>query len=536
MDAIIIADSGSESVSATTQMKLTIDEHIANIQVVKNYILNDGQIITPIIGEGESSWASSLKLNGLFLYSFLAEQGYDIGLIDSYFDERDTYLEMLKHSPKVVIISTTFIMNKKTLNRLVRDIKSVAPGIFIIAGGQFVLLSHRIRERHRSENPLLDIYRDDFLFLDERDEPEVDLYIISPSGETILSSALRLVREGKKLDGLPNTATYREKRYTFGRQVDDLIITGGIKVDWKGMPEAFIKSGVVPMQASYGCPYHCAFCNFMKDRRLMGVKPLHTLIEEIITVQERGAKYIWFVDDNFRLGKKDLEKVCQEFLSHGVKVKWKSFIRASAMKDLDMDLLRAAGCFEVQFGLESADLELLRGMNKRSNPKLYAEVIERLLQAGINCSCYFIFGFPGETEETIRRTRDFIKGIEYPKLDGIIYFTLFPFIIAPLSPISEPENAQKFGLKGNMYQWEHNTMNFKQARDQAIKAFFELETSGVIYHGDNLDMLHGLAPHQRKKFIARRHQVAKKAAKEPLTKSDLLKCFKEILPKRELTE
>ena len=49
----------------------------------------------------------------------------------------------------------------------------------------------------------------------------------------------------------------------------------------------FFKSGVVPLQASYGCPYNCAFCNFMKDRRLMGVKPLDDLIEELKTVQEK---------------------------------------------------------------------------------------------------------------------------------------------------------------------------------------------------------------------------------------------------------
>ncbi|MBA4392021.1 MAG: hypothetical protein C0407_00545 [Desulfobacca sp.] len=532
MDAIIIADSGSESVSVTTQMKLTVDDYIANIQVIKNYINNGGRIIPPIIGDGESSWASSLKLNGIFLYSYLSGQGYDIGLIDSYFDERDRFLEMLRHSPKVVVISTTFIMNKKTLNRLVRDIKSVAPGIFIIAGGQFVLLSHRIRERLQSENSILDIYRDDFLFLDERDEPEVDLYIISPCGETILSTALMMVKEGKKPNGLSNTATYRGKRYAFSDQVDDLVTTGGISVDWKRMPKEFFTSGVVPMQASYGCPYHCAFCNFMKDRRLMGVKPLHTLIDELKTVQERGAKYIWFVDDNFRLGKKDLEMVCQEFLNQGVKVKWKSFIRASAMKDLDMDLLRAAGCFEVQFGLESADPELLSRMNKKTNPKLYAEVIERLLRAGIHCSCYFIFGFPGETEKTIFKTREFIKSIEHPELEGIIYFALFPFIIAPLSPISEPKNAQKFGLKGYMHQWEHKTMNFKQAMDYAIRTFFELETSGIIYQSDNLDMLHALAPRHRKEFIARRHQIAKKAAKEPLTERGLLQSFKDLLLER----
>jgi radical SAM superfamily enzyme YgiQ (UPF0313 family) len=267
----------------------------------------------------------------------------------------------------------------------------------------------------------------------------------------------------------------------------------------------------------------------MKDRGLMGVKPIEELIEELKIVQERGAKYVWFADDNFRLGRNDLERVCQKFIDSGINVKWKSFIRPGAMKDMDMGVLKASGCVEVQFGLESADLSMLKRMNKKANPDLYAEVIKRVMGAGINCSGYFIFGFPGETEKTVKRTLEFIKGLEYPELDGSIYFTMFPFIIAPLSSISEPKSAQKYGLKGNMYQWEHDTMNSQEATDHATRAFFELETTGIIYHGDNLDMLFELAPQTRKKFNAIRQDMAKPAAKGLLKEKDMVKAFGDIL-------
>lgn len=529
MDAIIIADSGSESVSATTQLKLVVDGHIANIQVIKNFIQHNGRVVAPIIGEGVSSWSSSLKLNGIFLYSFLSGEGFEVELIDSYYNERERFIEMLKQSPKAVIISTTFIMSKKTLNRLVDDIRSLAPDIFIIAGGQFVLLSDRIRERMQSNNPILDIYRNDYIFQGDKEEPAVDLYIISACGERILSRALRMLRSGGKFEGLPNTAIYRGNRYLFSGKEDDIVGTDGIVVDWKKMPEEFFKSGVVPMQASYGCPFNCAFCNFMKDKRLMGVKALENLIEELKMVQERGAKYVWFVDDNFRLGKKDLETVCRRFLAERVNVKWKSFIRASALKNVNMDLLKAAGCIEVQLGLESADAGVLARMNKKANPELYAEVIEQLMKSGINCSCYFVFGFPGETGETVRRTQEFIEAIEHPELDGYIYFTLFPFIIAPLSPISEPVNALKNGLKGYMHKWEHNTMNAGEALEHATKTFFKLETSGIIYHGDNLDILLGLTSRKRKEFIATRHKIAKEAAKGLLKEEEMIREFKNLL-------
>ena len=61
MDAIIIADTGSESVSATTQMRLKIDGYTANIQTVKNFLRNNGHVVPPVIGDGVSGWSSSLE-------------------------------------------------------------------------------------------------------------------------------------------------------------------------------------------------------------------------------------------------------------------------------------------------------------------------------------------------------------------------------------------------------------------------------------------------------------------------------------------
>jgi radical SAM superfamily enzyme YgiQ (UPF0313 family) len=529
MDVIVIADSGSESVSGTSQLKLMVDGQVATIQTIENFLKHNGQVIGPVSGEGVSSWSSSLKLNGVFLYSYLSGQGFDVALINNYYEERGRFIQMLTQSPKAVVISTSFIMNKETLNKIARDIKSLAPNIFIIAGGQFVHLSGRIKDRMDSQYPIMDVFRSNYLFLEEGEEPPVDLYIISSSGESILSKALKMLKVKGKIDELPDTAIREGKRYLFSEKTDTVEKRGGVAVDWKNMPKEFFRSGVVPIQASYGCPYDCAFCNFMKDRRLMGVKSLDNLTEELKSVEARGAKYVWFVDDNFRLGNNDLKMVCQHFIDQDMKIKWKSFIRVSALKNMDMGLLKEAGCIEVQLGLESADPVLLKKMNKKAKPDLYAQVVKNLLEAGINCSCYFLFGFPGETKETVKETINFIRDLEHPELNGYIYFTMFPFIIAPLSPISELKNAQYYGLQGSMYDWKHNTMNAREAFEFTVQSFFELETSGIIYHGDNLDILLNLDPRRRKEFIATRHRMAKKAARESIHKDDLIRSFKEVL-------
>lgn len=535
LDAIIISDSGEDSFSGTNPLRFRLDGRTATIQLVPNYLEHQGYLVLPIEGDGIMSWSSAPKLNGIYLLSYLKKHKFDVELINSYYEERDSFCSLLQHTPRAVIISTTFIPSKQALRKLVDDIRSLAPDIFTIVGGPFVYSSYLILQRSHEQDYETESTKYDFLFLDNN-EPAVDLYIISLRGELILCEALKRIKENRPIDNLPNSARLVGRTYSFTKRVDDISNAGDIFIDWQSLPDAIFKSGVVPVQASNGCPYRCAFCNFTKDPRLMFTKPIDRLIAELKTVSSRGVRYVWFTDDNFRLGRGNLKSVCQRFVDEDLQIHWMSFIRASTLKDVDGELLRRSGCIEVQLGLESADSQVLRNMNKKATPSLYVEVVRKLLSAGVNCSCYFIFGFPGETDETALRTREFIKSIEYPELEGILSWSMFPFILAPLSPIYEFEMRNKYGLTGYMQNWKHRTMDFRQAMEHIKKAFLELENSGPIYREDNLEMLLGYTPYQRKKFVASRHRFSKLAMKRHLRKRDIIKSFTKVFSIEKYTE
>ncbi len=529
LDAIIISDFGEDSLSGTNPLRLKLDGRTASVQVVRNYLENQGQVILPIEGEGIMSWSSAPKLNGIYLLSHLTRHDFEVELINHYYEERDDFNILLQRTPHTIIISTTFIHSKQALRKLVADIRSLAPDVFIIVGGPFIYLSYLMLQKTHDQQYETKCAKDDFLFLNNDNEPKVDLYIISLRGEKILCDALTAIKQNRPKDNLPNSAWPSGKNYSFTTRIDDVSEADEPYVDWESLPDNIFKYGVVPMQASNGCPYKCSFCNFTKDRRLTFIKPVERLIDELKTVSSRGIRYVWFTDDNFRLGKSDLDSVCQRFVDENLLVSWMSFIRASTLKDFDGELLRRAGCVEVQLGLESADSQVLRNMNKKANPALYAKVVREVLGAGVNCSCYFIFGFPGETEESALRTREFMKGIEHPELEGIISWSMFPFILSPMSPIYEFEMRKKYGLTGYMQNWEHTTMDFNQAMGHVKKAFLELDNSGPIFRGDNLDLLFGLKPYQRKEFVSTRHRLSKHTTKNPLSKQDVIKSFSTIL-------
>ena len=529
LDAIIIADSGDDTLSGTNPLKLKLNGRVGDIQVVKNYIHHKGRVTPPVDGDNKLSWSSAPKLNGLYLFSYLTKHNFNVALIKNYVREKEHFQKLLSGNPKAVILSTPFIFFKKKLKQLVDDIRSIAPDIFIIAGGAFINYSYLLLHKAADADYETDSAAGDFLFLQAGNEPDINLYIVSPRGEDTLCLALQRLAEGLSPNSLGNTAHLAGGSYVFTARDNDISTVPPPDVDWNALPSSVFETGVIPLQASNGCPYNCSFCNFTKDRRLMFVKPLDQLVAEIKSVEQRGIKYVWFIDDNFRLGSNDLNAVSKRFIEEDIQAMWMCFIRASSLKSADMELLRKAGCIEVQIGLESGDPQILRNMNKKADPEMYMKVIGNVMTHGINVSCYFISGFPGEPKTTAQTTRDFIRSIENPDAAGSLSWSIYPFILSPLSPVYEPAMRKKFGLTGYLQKWMHSTMNYEEAKQLVLKAFFELENSVPIYRGDNLNLLGELSHENKKDFFRARHYLSKKLLKNELSREELIRTFNEIL-------
>ncbi len=532
LDAIIIADTGQESFSGSSPLRLDMEGRVALVQVAANYVENGGRIVPPIKGDEAMSWASAPRCNGIFLANFLKKNGFEVALIDSFHEQRDFFSGLLEEQPRALILSTTHILNKKELRGLTEEVRAMAPYLPIIAGGPLVYSSYLLLGKADQPDYDTESPKGSYLFLDVGREPDVDLYIVSRRGEHILCDALDRIRRGRSFGDLPNTATFDGQSYSFSRRVDDHSLPLELEVDWMALPDAVFESGSVTMQASNGCPYRCAFCNFVKDRGQMFVKPIDQLLREIRQVVSRGVRYIRFVDDNFRLGSEDLDIFAKRLADEEIPVHWMTMIRANTLRNADLDLLSRAGCMEVQMGLESADAQMLQNMDKQADPELYAEVIRNVLAAGINCQTCFVFGFPGETDESVRRTVDFIKGIESLDLEGVFSWAIYPFIFAPLSPIYESHARKRAGLTGYMQNWKHRTMDSDEAVRHVVEAFLELDNSGPWYGGDNIDMLLDLGREGRKEFVRCRHRFAKKAMQGQLDSQDMLVSFRELFDGR----
>ena len=111
--------------------------------------------------------------------------------------------------------------------------------------------------------------------------------------------------------------------------------------------------------------------------------------------------------------------------------------RSNAVKPDILKLMKKAGCWQIGFGIESGDQNVLDFAHKRITLEQMEEAVRWTKEAGMETKGFFILGFPLETEESIMNTINFSKRI---MLDDISVNLMTPF------PGSEIYNiADKYG-------------------------------------------------------------------------------------------
>ncbi|RLC10386.1 MAG: hypothetical protein DRH43_06440 [Deltaproteobacteria bacterium] len=158
-------------------------------------------------------------------------------------------------------------------------------------------------------------------------------------------------------------------------------------------------------ETSRGCPYDCSFCFKAMYGRGVRYKPIKQLMAEIeCAVREHGFRYGYFMDLEFTANRNHAAAVCDELIGRKYSLRWCCQTRADAVDAALLDLMRQAGCRLIHFGVESGSPRILNEINKRINLESIERGIRLTKEAGIECACFFMLGFPGETESEMEQT------------------------------------------------------------------------------------------------------------------------------------
>tara|TARA_B100000315_G_C14577919_1_gene588899 strand:- start:2366 stop:3136 length:771 start_codon:yes stop_codon:yes gene_type:complete len=124
-------------------------------------------------------------------------------------------------------------------------------------------------------------------------------------------------------------------------------------------------------------------------------------------VSNYGIRDIFFIDDIFTLNRKRLYEICDLMLKENLKITWTCFIKANSSVDEEMlKLMKKAGCWMIQPGIESGSPDVLKILKKGSSFTQVERVCRLADKLGIQIKPCFMLGNPGETKATLKKTFD----------------------------------------------------------------------------------------------------------------------------------
>jgi len=160
-----------------------------------------------------------------------------------------------------------------------------------------------------------------------------------------------------------------------------------------------------------GYPFKCNYCSSIFDD--LRIRSVDNVIKEIIYVKEKyHINSLTFSDELFALNKK---RACEfiERLKH-LKLSWSCQVRVDIVDYELMKAMKKAGCVAIGFSLGSGSPKILRNMDKSVTPEQQEEALKAAIKAGLKIKTELIFGYPGETKETVEETINFMKKVGYP--------------------------------------------------------------------------------------------------------------------------
>lgn len=174
------------------------------------------------------------------------------------------------------------------------------------------------------------------------------------------------------------------------------------------------KSPVAPILTSRGCPYQCIFCNSSSKNSVFGSKfrvrsPENVVAEIEHLTRKFGVRQIDILDDNFTLDIQRAEKICSLLIEKKIKVliNLQNGVRADRLTRELVFKLKKAGVFKAAIGIESGDPKILKNVKKSLDLEQAKRAIKWFREAGIIVYGFFVFGLPGENDETMQKTIDF---------------------------------------------------------------------------------------------------------------------------------
>jgi anaerobic magnesium-protoporphyrin IX monomethyl ester cyclase len=191
-------------------------------------------------------------------------------------------------------------------------------------------------------------------------------------------------------------------------------------------PFSYIRTPGTAMSTSRGCVYQCSYCDrsvFKKGFRSNSAEYTYSHMKYLSG--RFGIRHVNIYDDLFTTDRTRIAELCSKLAAEPLGVQFNCAVRIGYVDDDLLKMLKDAGCLMVSVGVESGDPELLKDLKSGVTLDEVRETVARIQAHGIRAKGLFMMGVIGETEESVRRTSDFIMSVGFDDMN-MSKFTPFP--------------------------------------------------------------------------------------------------------------
>ena len=306
-------------------------------------------------------------------------------------------------------------------NKLASEIRKISSALLIIGGAHITAMPEQLKnsnfdlgvigEGEATFLEFLDYYKENGK-LEPRGLKKIRGLVYRDKGKVITTRRRELI---KNLDDVPFPALdllkMKEKYLVPGPAGAGLIGVRGF------------------LMTSRGCPYNCIYCGSNTAWGTRGTRwhSAKRVVQDIWKwVKIYGANHFAVYDDLMIANKERLRKIVELLEKEKLteKIDFELYGRANVMDDETCRLLKRMKVTSIAFGLESGSEKILKYLKKGTvTVEQGKKAVALCKKYGLKVSGLFMIGCPGETEQDLRETLEFIKS---PNLDNVQVYQANP--------------------------------------------------------------------------------------------------------------
>ena len=174
------------------------------------------------------------------------------------------------------------------------------------------------------------------------------------------------------------------------------------------------------LSTARGCPWRCAYCASPEIWPRVHSRSPESVLEEVRGVprprtaemQQNGDLVIqetslYIIDDTFTFSAPRAIQIMQ-----GLDRPWKCEARADTITRNVAQAMSETGCVRAKVGVESGSERILKQIGKGETKDDIRRGISLLQEFGVPVTIYLMAGFPGETDDDLRKTIEFGKELQ----------------------------------------------------------------------------------------------------------------------------